>query len=155
MRYILPITFALVFSENSWTRDDASRRLNLGAVLDEMDISNGGCSLQPPREFANKEGKYIFMSDFKGNSLINLDGADLHLALVKTKGSDLKQRGQVGERSVYSYGGEGIEVEVDYVVTAACASGNASCNITHYDAILTAKRGKARKTVAAKAVCAY
>jgi hypothetical protein len=122
-------------------------------VTEEIDRSNGGCSLQLPREFAAREGNYVFVSDFEAHALVNVDGADRHLAFVKSKGQNVKQRGQVGEHSTYWYAGDGIEVEVDYVVTGGCPSGNDSCKITHYDAILTVKRGKAHKTVAAKGVC--
>ena len=118
-----------------------------------MDRSNGGCSLQLPHEYTNREGKFIFVSDFDRQALVNVDGVDTHLALLKSQGPDVKQRGQLGEHSTYSYTGDNIDVEVDYVVTAGCPSGNASYKVTHYDAILTLKRGKAHKTVVAKAVC--
>ena len=154
MRYFF-IALALVLSGNTSIADDPSRRLTVGTVTEAIDRSNGGCSLQLPRGFANREGNYVFVSDFEGNALVNVDGVDMHLAFVKSKGQDVKQRGQLGEHSTYWYAGEGIEVEVEYVVTGGCPPGNGSCQITHYDAILTAKRGKARKTVAAKAVCAY
>lgn len=153
MRYIVVIALALASAENGWTGDDAERRIVIGTVTQEMDLSNGGCSLQLPREFAEREGKYVFESDFSGGALANVDGADVHLDLVKSKGPNVKRRGQLSERSVYWYAGEGIEVEVDYVVTGGCVSGHESCKITHYDAILTVKRGKARKTAAAKAIC--
>jgi hypothetical protein len=84
---------------------------------------------------------------------MNVDGVDTHLAFVKSKGQDVKKRGQLGEHSTYWYSGDGIEVEVDYVITGGCPSGNESCKITRYDAILAVKRGKAHKTVAAKGVC--
>ncbi len=133
--------------------DEASRRLTVGTVVEEIDRSNGGCSLQLPRGFANREGNYVFLSDFERHAVVNVAGADMHLALVKAKGQDVKQRGQLGEHSTYWYGGDGIDVEVDYVVTGGCPPGSDSCKITHYDAILTVKRGKAHRTVAAKGVC--
>ncbi len=152
MRYIF-LTLALISSESTWAADDPGRRLTIGSVIEEIDRSNGGCSLQLPREFANREGKFIFLSDVEGHALINVDGVDAHLTLVKSKGPDVKQRGQLGDHSAYSYAGDGIDFEVDYVVTSSCPPGNDGCKITHYDAILTVKRGKARKTIAAKAVC--
>jgi hypothetical protein len=147
------IALALVLSENAWTAEDPSRRLTIGTVTEEIDRSNGGCSLQLPRGFANREGNYLFVSDFEGHALMNVDGVDTHLAFVKSKGQDVKKRGQLGEHSTYWYSGDGIEVEVDYVITGGCPSGNESCKITRYDAILAVKRGKAHKTVAAKGVC--
>jgi hypothetical protein len=147
------IGLALILSENASTKDDASRRLTIGSVVEENYLSRGGCSLQLPREFANRKGSYIFVSDFEEHALINLDGVDTHLALVKSKGPDVKERGQMGEHSTYSYAGHGIDVQVDYEVTGGCSPSNGSCKVTHYDAILTVKRGKARKTVAARAVC--
>ncbi len=152
MRYIC-IALALVLFEGTSTADDANRRLTIGTVAEEIDRSNGGCSLQLPRGFTNKEGNYVFVSDLEGHALVNVDGADTQVALVKSKGQDVKLRGQLGEHSTYWYAGGGIEVEVDYVVTGGCPAGNDSCKITHYDAILTVKRGKAHKTVAAKGVC--
>jgi hypothetical protein len=147
------IGLTMVLSENAWAADDASRRLTIGSVVEENYLSRGGCSLQLPHEFANREGNYIFVSDFEEHALINVDGVDTHLALVKSKGPDVKERGQMGEHSTYAYAGHGIEVEVDYVVTGGCPPSSGSCKVTHYDAILTVRRGKAHKTMAAKAVC--
>ena len=152
MRYFF-IALALVLSEMLGLPNDASHRLTIGTVAAEIDRSNGGCSLQLPRGFANREGNYVFVSDFEGQALMNVDGVDTHLAFLKSKGQDVKQRGQLGEHSTYWYAGDGIEVEVDYVATGGCPAGNDSCKITHYDAILTVKHGKAHKTVAAKGVC--
>jgi len=145
----LLIGLTLILSENAWTAD----RLTIGPVEEDLERSGGGCSLQLPREYANREGNYIFISDFHENALVSVNGLDTHLALVKSKGPDVKKRGQLGEHSAYSYAGDGIDVEVDYVVTGGCPPSNGSCKVTHYDAILTVKRGKARKTVAARAVC--
>jgi hypothetical protein len=144
---------ALILLNDASPADDPRHRLTIGPVTEEIDNSTGGCSFQLPRNYANKEGKFIFVADFSGNALINVDGVDTHLTLVKFKGPDVKQPGQLGDHSIYSYAGDALNVEVDYVVTGVCPSGSDSCKTTRYDAILTVKRSKAHKTVAAKAVC--
>ncbi len=142
MNYIL-LALALAFSKDTFT---------LGPVTEEMERSNGGCSLQVPHEFAKRDGSFIFVSNFDGQAIVNVDGSDIHLTLVKSQGPDVKRRGELGEHSTYSYTGADIDVEVDYLVSEGCPI-NKSCTTTRYDAILTVKRGKAHKSVAAKAVC--
>ncbi len=88
LRYFF-IALALVLSENAWTADDPTRRLTIGTVTAEIDRSNGGCSLQLPRGFANREGNYVFVSDFEGHALVNVEGGDTHFAFVKSKGQDV------------------------------------------------------------------
>jgi hypothetical protein len=152
LKYIF-LALALALSENASIAGDAKPRLTLGSVVDEIDRSRGGCLLQLPHEYAKREGNYTFVSDFEGHALVNVDLVDVHLTLVKSKGPDVRERGQLGEHSSYSYSGEGLDVGVDYLVTEACPSANKPCKVTRYDAVLTVKRGRARKTVAAKAVC--
>jgi len=143
------VAFLILFSTGAWC---ASDQLVIGTLAGEPEYSRGYCSLQLPHEFANREGKYVFVSDFNGHAMINIGGEDMHLEFVKSKGPDVRQPGELGQRSTYSYAAKGLVVDVDFVVTAACPT-QAQCKTTKYDAILTVKRGKAHKTVAAKAVC--
>ena len=149
MESIGSLLLAFVLCQSAWAAD---RSLRIGTVGEEL-ASNGGCSLQLPRQYAKKEGKYVFTSDFQQNALINVDGVDTHVTLARSKESDPAQKPQVGEHSTYWYTGDGIDVQVNYVVTGVCPRGSESCKVTYYDAILTLKRAKASKTVAAKAVC--
>ena len=149
MRSIV-ISIALLLSSNaSWPNN----RLSIGTLVDDLEPPNGRCSLQLPHDFANKEGRYIFVGDFDGHAKVNIDGQDIHLHFVKSKGSDLRQPGRLGQRSTYDYAADGLAVEVDYVVTAECRAQQRNCNTTRYDAILTIRRGKEHGTVAAKGVC--
>lgn len=148
----VPFAIAFVLCQSAWAGDGREPAPRLGTVSEELNTS-GGCALQLPSQYAKREGRYIFTSDFEKHAVVNVDGADTRVELVGSKGHDLTRKAQVGERSTYSYSGAGMDVRVDYVVTGTCPGDGDACKITHYDATLTVKRGKASKTVAVKAVC--
>jgi len=153
MTLICTVLLALVLCRSVLAAENADERLQIGTIGEELG-SNGGCSLQLPRQYAKKEGKYVFTSDFQGRALINVGGVDTAIELVRSKDSDSKQKPQIGEHSTHWYAGAGLEVQVDYVVTGVCPRANESCRVTYYDATLAIKRGKAGKRFAAKAACA-
>ncbi len=113
--------------------------LSIGFLTTEPPIEYGhACKLQLPSEFAKREGRYIFIANSESQALVNVDGSDLELKFVSSKGPDIRQPRQLGDRSTYIYSGQdGLAVEVTY------------------EATLTVRRGKAHKTVAAKAACAF
>ena len=142
---ILPLLVLVLCAE-------AGERLTIGDLQRDYD-SRGGCVLQLPHQFAKKEGEAIFISNREKQAWVNVDGADAELALSKPPATETKQQAEVGDRASYTYANSEIEVQVDYVVTGVCPRGKADCGVTDYDAVLTVKRGKASKRVAAKAVC--
>ncbi len=152
MRIVFLLIYVMIFQSAS-SGEDGKRRLTIGTVGDGLNGS-GGCTLQLASQYAKREGLYIFATDLQTHGLINVDGSDTPVELVGSDRPDPARKAQVGEHSTYSYTGGTVEVRVDYTVTEACAVGIDSCRLTRYDAVLTVKRGKASKTVAAKAVCA-
>jgi hypothetical protein len=76
------------------------RHLTLGTVQGEGGPERGRCSLQLPHDYANKEGRYVFIADFSGHGVVNVDGADRHLELVKSEGGNVKERGDLANGHV-------------------------------------------------------
>ncbi len=152
MRVLLLLIYVMIF-QSAFSGEDGKKRLTIGTVGDGLN-AGGGCTLQLPSQYAKREGLYIFTSDLSTHGLVNVDGIDTPVELVGPDRPDPARKAQLGEHSTYSYAGGTVEVRVDYTVTEACAIGSDSCRLTRYDAVLTVKRGKASKTVAAKAVCA-
>jgi hypothetical protein len=152
LRFVSVVAAFLVLRESAWSGDNAGSQLKIGTVSEELG-SNGGCSLQLPSHYNRKEGGYVFTSDLQNHGVVNVNGVDTHVALTKSKKSETDRNPQLGDRSSYWYGGAGLEVRVDYVVTGGCPPKSESCRVVNYDAILTIKRGKTSKTIAAKAVC--
>jgi hypothetical protein len=137
---------------NATPGEDAGGKLKIGNVANDLSL-NGGCALQLPRQYARKEGKFVFISDFENRALVNVNGTDISVTLVTPKGGGQKHEPAIGERSTFEYAGEGIEIRIDYLVTGVCPQRSESCGVTYYDAILTIRHGKQSKSVAAKAVC--
>ena len=132
--------------------DDSGARLKIGNVDNDL-RSNGGCALQLPSQYARKEGRFVFTSDLEKRGLVNVNGADIPVTLIRSTEGGQKHKPTIGERSTFWYRGGEVEVRVDYVVTGVCPHQSESCGVTYYDAILTITRGKANKTVAAKGAC--
>lgn len=129
----------------------AGERLNLGHVDNDLSSSEG-CSLQLLSDFARKQGSYIFVSNYENDAVVNINGSTVHLHLSRKQPAS-ESKLQLGDRATFWYKSDELQVRVDYVVTGLCPSGNESCGVTSYDAILSLKRGKQNKTVAAKGVC--
>lgn len=142
----------IILSPPATRGGDASERLKIGNVTNDLS-SNGGCALQLPRQYFKKEGEFVFTSDFENRSLVNVNGTDVPLVLVRPRNVDQRPKSTIGEHSTAWYAGGGIEVRVDYVATGGCPQRSQSCAVTNYDATLTITQGKTSKRVAAKAVC--
>jgi hypothetical protein len=97
--------------------EHSNHRLVVGAVSQEIG-TEGGCSLQLPSQFAKREGAYIFVSDLDKHAVVNVDGEDVQLELVESKGSRPGRATTIGERSTDSYSGSGsgLDVEVSYTL---------------------------------------
>jgi hypothetical protein len=142
----------VILSPRPTPGEDTSGRLKIGNVTNDLS-SNGGCALQLARQYFKKEGEFVFVSDFESRGLVNVNGTDIPVTLVRPRDVDPRPKSTIGERSTLWYSGGGIEVRVDYLTTGGCPQGTQSCAVTNYDAILTITRGKTSKSVAAKAVC--
>ena len=130
----------------------SSGPLKIGNVTNDLS-SNGGCALQLPRQYFKKEGEFVFASDFENRGLVNVNGTDVPLVLVRPRDVDQRPKSAIGEHSTLWYAGGGVEVRVDYLATGGCPQRSQSCAVANYDATLTITRGKTSKSVAAKAVC--
>ena len=142
----------VIVSASAKPGEHTREHLKIGDVPNDLS-STGGCALQLPRQYARKEGKFVFASDLENRGLVNVNDTNVPVTLVGPRGGNQKRKQAVGERSTFVYAGGGIEVRVDYTVTGVCAQRSESCDITYYDAILTITHGKTSKSLAAKAVC--
>jgi hypothetical protein len=95
--------------------EDAGEHLKLGNLSNEL-TSNGGCGLQLPSQYAGKEGTFVFISDLENHGLVNVNGTDISVTLMRPVGGKQKHKPTIGERSTLVYAGNGVEVKVDYVV---------------------------------------
>lgn len=89
---------------------------------------------------------FIFLSEYDDSrSLMNIDGADVELALVADRGG-LKK---VGDTLRRSYRADGLSIEATYEATWVCPDGDESCEVTRYKVTLVASKGSRRQVVQA------
>ena len=62
--------------------------------------------------------RYVFMSDFENRAVMNINGQDTRLTLVRS--TDTNREPRKGDRTKYWYSSGSIAVEIDYTVTGAC-----------------------------------
>ena len=134
---------------------DASKSgLTIGLVADQQDFHDGGCelALSSSHSDAIPSEKFIFLSDFNGRAVMNINSRDIRLALVRSTMS--KEAEKVGDHSKFWYtAAGGISVEVDYTVTAVCPPADESCEVSHYNALLLVRSGSGAKTISAHGLC--
>jgi hypothetical protein len=129
--------------------------IKIGIIKDgSLFEDNGGCALQLPTDNRKNNERFIFLSDYDGNGLINLDGKDIKLKLrIHKNASGAGDEEKVGSKSMDIFDGPGVTIKVDYIATWVCPPDDESCEITLYDATVTITRRKASKTVKVKGLC--
>ena len=121
--------------------------------MGQVEFHDGGCELlsasdEPAGYHADR---YIFMSDFNGRAVMNINGRDLRLALVRSM--DSRKQPKIGDRSRYWYSSGATSVQVDYTVIGACPPDDESCEVFYYNAVIRVRTGSLTKTVSARGLC--
>jgi hypothetical protein len=107
-------------------------KLIVGIVKDGHEFHEGGCELLLPTDSERTE-RYVFLSDFDGRAVMNINGHDTRLMLVRSNPSD--QPSKKGDRSSSWYKAGDLEVRVDYTVTGLCPPKDESCEVVRYAAV--------------------
>lgn len=127
--------------------------LTVGPVIDQDDFLGGRCevvSAEP--DFGSQ--RYIFISDLKGRAVMNINGRDTQLKLVRSTKSRKPPR--KGDRSTYWYASEAIVVRVDYTFDGACPPDVDTCEIFgYYRATIQVTAGSLKKSIAGPGLCGY
>jgi len=58
-----------------------------------------------------------------------------------------------GDRTMYHYRGQGVDVVVRYIVTGVCAPRDEPCEAEDYDATLTVKATSGKRVVRVTGIC--
>jgi hypothetical protein len=140
---LLPITL----------RAAAKTVITVGVVTDQEDFHDGGCELLSASDHSDayRSERYIFMSNFNGQAVMNINGHDLRLTLVRS--IDPRKEPKIGDRSRYWYASGLISVQLDYTVTGSCARDDESCEVFYYNAVIRVLSGSITKTAFAHGLC--
>jgi hypothetical protein len=125
--------------------------LKLGVVVDQKDFQDGGCGLLLASDSSYACERYVFMSDYNGRAVMNINGLDTRFTLIRSNES----RGRIkkGDRSSYWYASGSIVVEVDYTVTDVCPPDDESCEVFYYQAMIHVTSGRLKQSIAAHGLC--
>ncbi len=148
------LTFALpnviLHGQTATSRTNVRSLLTIGVVQNAIEFTESGCKLWLLPETYSAE-RYIFLSDDEGHAIVNLDGRDTKLNLVRSKEPEEEPR--KGDRSSYWYKGDVIVVRVDYVVTGLCPADDESCEVVYYRATIVVEKRSVKQTLAAQGIC--
>jgi hypothetical protein len=125
----------------------------VGVVANQDDFHDGGCELVLSSDRSDRYGtdRYIFMSDFNGRAVMNLDGHDIRLMLVRS--TESRKQPKIGRHTRFWYSSGLISVEIDYTLTGVCRPDDESCEVFYYNAVIRVQSGLFAKTVRAKGLC--
>jgi hypothetical protein len=114
-RFVFLWWFLLPFSVSA-----ASHRTPIGVIANQADFHEGGCELVLASDHADPYGtdRFIFMSDYNGGAVMNLNSHDIRLTLVRSMESGKEPK--VGDRTRFWYTSGQISVEVDYTLSQLC-----------------------------------
>lgn len=123
----------------------------IGFIRNSTDFDGAGCTLWPRTDRKYADGRDLFRSDFDGRAVMNIDGRDRPLKL--TASSEPKIKLKVGRRSMYRYQGDGVTVNVRYIVTGICKPDDESCEVTNFDAVVTVTTGSGVRRLEVHGIC--
>lgn len=131
----------------------APSALRFGVVADQGDFHDGGCELLLSSDSSDpyRSERYVFMSDFNGRAVMNINGHDTRFTLVRS--TESRKQPRKGDRSSYWYASGSIKVEVDYTVTGVCPPDDESCEVFYYRAMIHVTSGPLRKSIVAHGLC--
>ena len=111
--------------------------LKLGIVQDKSMSGDCGCSVYL-NVTDSKRARYLLLSNADGDAIVNLDGRDIRLRLVRQKEKSWNPK--IGDRSWTIYAVGELSVRVDFVVARVCDPNDESCEVTWYNVKLTVSR---------------
>jgi hypothetical protein len=144
-------TIAVLIALTLHSRSVAGDGPTLGIVQGTHDFYNEpGCKLWLRTESETTD-RYVFVSDYNGNALLNISGHDVHLKLVRSR--EPKREARKGDRSSYWYKGDDVTVRVDRVVTQLCRPDDENCEIIGSEGTIVVTTRSAKRIVAARGIC--
>ena len=123
----------------------AVEELKIGTIQKPDWRGECGYRLQSPTDYRRNAERFLFLADFSGQTLMNLDGQDLRLKFVAESNS--KKELTVGQRSWSLYSAGETKVRVDYVVRGVCDPKDEGCEMTRYSAMITVTRNGLKQAV--------
>lgn len=136
--------------KKSGARD--SRKSMVGNIKDDRAIEGCGCYFSHPSEDKKRFPRYLFFADIdEENGLMNIDGRDVRLKLVRS--TKPRGRERIGSRLTRTYTADGIQVSVVYVTTRLCKPNDENCESTDYDATFTVTSSGRKETLRLKGGC--
>jgi hypothetical protein len=141
----------MLVGEEPQDAGSAINTIKVGIVRDPAAFDGPGCSLQLPADYKRQNERYVFLSDYEDNAVININGKDIklkHVSHREPEGDPKK-----GDRSTWNYAGKGTTVRVDFVATGVCDPNDESCEVTYYDATITVTQGKAKRVTKVTGLC--
>jgi hypothetical protein len=139
------------FAQTAAQNHKSPTLIRVGIVKNTASFGDGGCSLQLPADSKKNNERYVFMSDFDDNAIMNIDGKDTRLKAVshhEPEGEPKK-----GDRSTWNYASKGATVRVDFVAIGVCSPNDEGCEATSYNATITVIRGPGKQIVKATGMC--
>jgi hypothetical protein len=101
-------------------------------------LAECGCGLQFPSDSSFNSGSSIFVSDWSGRALMNINGVDV--TMYGGGNFESERRYRRGDRFYGSYSGGNTSVRVNYVVTDTCDETENRCRLTYVRATLRVTR---------------
>jgi hypothetical protein len=141
-----------MFSQPSVPAAKAAVQPAVGFIHDtDGFLNNSGCSLWLLHDRTNSTSRYVLLSDFSDNAVMNIGGRDTALRLVDS--TDAADPSQKGARSTKHYRGKGVDVVVRYTLTHVCSPTDEACEAEGYNATLTVQTHSGKRVVRAQGVC--
>jgi hypothetical protein len=109
--------------------------------------SHSGCGCSFSFNKADqKADRTMFFTDLDAkDTWMNIDGQDVKLHYVRSH--SLKRQERVGDRYTAEFAGDGITVSLVRIVTWVCPHKDEACEVTHYSATFTVRKGKRQQVV--------
>jgi hypothetical protein len=124
----------------------------VGVIKHSFNEGECGCVLQLVADYKRRNGRLVFVNDIDDAAQMNLDGRDVPLKQLSSKG-DRNFAERVGARFSETYTGGGYRVKVDYLTTKVCRMDDDQCETTWYSADITVSRHNRAVKVKTLGVC--
>ena len=119
----------------------------IGSIKNKKEVQGCGCSFQ-------REGKpgTVFWSELNQKSaLMNIDGKDRILKLLRETPSSKREK--KGDRSTSIYRSGKINVRIERVVNSVCRQGDQECEVTGYDSKIKLNIGERQQVISVTGGC--
>jgi hypothetical protein len=140
----LSVTYGVILLQGTCQRfcpppPRPAERLWIGHIRNTREmLAECGCGLQFPSDSRFYNGASIFVSDWAGNALMNINGVDIRMYGGAFLGPG--ERLRPGQRFSAGYSAGDTRVRVNYVVTDTCDETVRRCKMSYVRATLTVGR---------------